>query len=65
MHCVAEDPMAGIDAGAIAGLGKNLGVKAATSLEAVLDQFDVLIDFTAPAATMSNIELCRTHGKKL
>ncbi len=60
-----EDPMAGIDAGAIAGLGKNLGVKAATSLEAVLDQFDVLIDFTAPAATMSNIELCRTHGKKI
>ncbi|MFY9178193.1 MAG: 4-hydroxy-tetrahydrodipicolinate reductase [Venatoribacter sp.] len=60
-----EDPMAGIDAGAIAGLGKNLDIKAATHLADVLDQFDVLIDFTAPAATMSNIALCRQHGKKI
>ncbi|MAD44400.1 MAG: 4-hydroxy-tetrahydrodipicolinate reductase [Oceanospirillaceae bacterium] len=60
-----DDPMAGVDAGAIAGQGKSLNVAAATRLEDVIEQFDVLIDFTAPAATMSNIELCRQHGKKI
>ena len=62
---LADDPMAGIDAGALAGLGKEMGVKTATSLEAVVDDFDVLIDFTAPQATMANVELCRSHGKNI
>lgn len=60
-----EDPMVGVDAGAIAGLGVMLNVSAVTDLAAVVDQFDVLIDFTAPAATMANVELCRQHGKKI
>lgn len=60
-----NDAMVGLDAGAIAGLGKELGVKAATSLAAIVDDFDVLIDFTAPAATMANIEFCRAHNKKI
>lgn len=62
---LADDPMLGLDAGAIAGLGKNLGVQAVASLEEVVDQFDVLIDFTAPAATLANIELCKKYGKKI
>ena len=62
---LAGDPMAGVDAGAIAGLGVVLNVEATTALEEVIGQFDVLIDFTAPAATMANIELCRQHGKKI
>ncbi len=60
-----DDPMVGVDAGAIAGLGVVLNVPAATALADVVDQFDVLIDFTAPAATMANIELCRQHGKQI
>src|SRR5690554_2811725 len=60
---LADDPMLGLDAGAIAGLGKDLGVKAVASLEEVVDQFDVLIDFTAPAATMANVAFCQQHGK--
>jgi len=60
-----NDPMAGVDAGAIAGLGKVLNVNTATSVESVVDDFDVLIDFTAPAATMANIEVCKKHGKKI
>src|SRR5690606_40333381 len=59
------DPMAGVDAGAIAGLGVVLNVPATTAIADVIDQFDVLIDFTAPAATMANIELCRQHGKQI
>lgn len=62
---LANDPMLGIDAGAIAGLSKDLGAKAVADLTDVIDQFDVLIDFTAPAATMANIELCKAHGKKI
>ena len=60
-----DDPMVGVDAGAIAGLGVVLNIPAATALADVVDQFDVLIDFTAPAATMANIELCRQHGKQI
>ncbi len=42
------------DAGAVAGLG-NLGVRIAGTLEEVVDQADVIIDFTAPQATLENI----------
>lgn len=60
---LADDPMAGVDAGALAGLGDTLGVKTATALSDVMDDFDVLIDFTAPQATLANMALCQEHGK--
>ena len=60
-----NDPMVGVDAGAIAGLGKNLNVVAVTDVAAAVDSFDVLIDFTAPEATMANVEICRKAGKKI
>jgi len=34
-------------------------------LAAVIDDFDVLIDFTAPAVTLDNLALCRRHGKSI
>ncbi|MDP2608133.1 MULTISPECIES: 4-hydroxy-tetrahydrodipicolinate reductase [unclassified Oceanobacter] len=58
-----DDPMLGIDAGAIAGLGKDLGILAVASLDEVADQFDVLIDFTTPVATLANLAFCQHHGK--
>lgn len=60
-----NDPMVGVDAGAIAGLGKNLNIVAVTDVAAAVDSFDVLIDFTAPEATMANVEICRKAGKKI
>lgn len=54
----------GADAGELAGIG-NLGVKIADSLDAVKNDFDVLIDFTAPAATVANARFCAAHGKKM
>lgn len=60
-----DDPMLGLDAGSIAGLGNELHVKAVDSLNACIDDFDVLIDFTAPAVTMENIRVCREHSKKI
>lgn len=54
----------GTDAGELAGVGK-LGVTVVDSLDAVKDDFEVLIDFTAPAATVANAAFCAQHGKKM
>lgn len=52
----------GADAGELAGLGRN-GVLLVGELSEVVDEFDVLIDFTAPDATLTNAKLCAEHGK--
>ncbi len=54
----------GRDAGELAGISV-VGVKVVDNLAAVVDQFDVLIDFTRPDASMAFIEICREAGKKL
>ena len=54
----------GKDAGDLAGIGA-LGISVGEDLASVLDQFDVLIDFTRPEPSMQYIELCRQAGKKL
>ena len=54
----------GKDAGELSGIGA-LGVKVVDDLAAVVDQIDVLIDFTRPDASMAFIELCRQAGKKI
>ena len=56
--------LVGADAGELAGVGKQ-GVALSTDLSAVIDQFDALIDFTSPAATLANAELCAQHGKAM
>jgi 4-hydroxy-tetrahydrodipicolinate reductase len=52
----------GSDAGIIAGVGQ-LGVAIGDDLEAVVDRFDVLVDFTAPVATLAHLDICRRYGK--
>ncbi|MGB1271493.1 MAG: 4-hydroxy-tetrahydrodipicolinate reductase [Endozoicomonas sp.] len=54
----------GVDAGELVGVG-SLGVSLTDDLAAMVDRFDVLIDFTSPSLTMKNVELCREHGKGL
>ena len=56
-----ESTLLGSDAGELAGIG-NLGVKIVGDLAQVLDQCDVVIDFTAPVATEKHLELCRAAG---
>jgi 4-hydroxy-tetrahydrodipicolinate reductase len=56
--------LAGADIGELAGLGK-LGVAAVDSLDAIADDFDVLIDFTAPQVTLANLAFCAAHGKRM
>lgn len=59
-----DSSLIGADAGELAGLGKN-GVKIVASLKDVLDDFDVLVDFTVPAATLANAKVCADAGKAL
>lgn len=54
----------GVDAGDLAGVG-TLGVTVTAALSEVMDDFDVLIDFTAPAATMAHLDLCHAAGKQM
>jgi 4-hydroxy-tetrahydrodipicolinate reductase len=60
----AGHDLTGSDAGLVAGVGEQ-GVVISDNLEAVADQFDVLIDFTAPAASLQHLEICRRHGKRM
>lgn len=59
-----ESTLLGADAGELAAVGK-LGVALSGNLESVLDQFDVLIDFTHPSVTLKNLEICRQAGKAM
>jgi 4-hydroxy-tetrahydrodipicolinate reductase len=54
----------GVDAGELAGVGSN-GVKVLGDIRQALEQFDVLIDFTAPDATLVNVEACAASGRKM
>ncbi len=54
----------GHDAGELAGVGR-LGVDVVADLAAVLDDFDVLIDFTRPDATLEHLAHCRAAGKRM
>jgi len=54
----------GRDAGEVAGVGR-LGIAVVEGLEQVSDAFDVVIDFTAPQATLAHLEVCRQAGKAM
>lgn len=54
----------GSDIGELAGLGR-LGIAVVDSLEAIVDDFDVLIDFTTPEVTLANLAFCAEHGKRI
>jgi len=56
-----QSSLLGADSGELAGQGKN-GVPVVGSLAQVIDDIDVLIDFTVPAATMANVALCAERG---
>jgi len=54
----------GHDAGELVGRGR-LGVTIVSSIADVLGQFDVLVDFTSPPATLANVETCRAAAKRM
>jgi 4-hydroxy-tetrahydrodipicolinate reductase len=58
----AESSLIGADAGELAGIGKN-GVIIGADLAAAIPQFDVLIDFSVPLATLANASICGAHKR--
>lgn len=56
--------LVGADAGELASLGR-IGVPLSEGLEAVVDEFDVLIDFTLPEVMLKNLAFCRKAGKAM
>jgi len=59
-----DSPSLGRDAGEIAGLCMQ-GVPLVGGVAALGDDFDVLIDFTTPEATLASLGHCRAHGRRL
>lgn len=54
----------GVDAGELASLGR-IGVPLSGHVEAVAEEFDVLIDFTLPEVMLKNLAFCRKAGKAM
>jgi 4-hydroxy-tetrahydrodipicolinate reductase len=59
-----DSTLVGADAGELAGQGR-IGVPLSGDLERVVDEFDVLIDFTHPTVTLKNLAFCRKAGKAM
>jgi 4-hydroxy-tetrahydrodipicolinate reductase len=54
----------GVDAGEFGGVGKS-NVKIVGDISQAIEQFDVLIDFSSPAATLANAKMCAARGKPI
>lgn len=59
-----DSSLVGADAGELAGLGR-IGVQLSDELAKVVDEFDVLVDFTHPSVTLKNLAFCRKAGKAM
>lgn len=59
-----DSSLLGADAGELAGIGKN-GISVVGSIDDVLDEFDVLIDFSTPVSTLANAAACKDAGRKI
>lgn len=60
----AGSSLIGSDAGELAGIGKT-GVIITADLQQVVNDFDVLIDFTRPEGTLEYLAFCRQHQKAM
>ncbi len=54
----------GVDVGEFGGVGK-LTIKIVASVSEVMNDFDVLIDFSTPSATLANVKVCAAGGKPM
>lgn len=59
-----ESRLIGSDAGELAGMSW-LDVSVVGSLDAVINNFDVLIDFTKPEVSLANLATCRAAHKRM
>ena len=59
-----DSSLIGADAGELAGIGR-LDVAIVDQLEKVADDFDVVIDFTAPAVTLRHLDVCLAKERRM
>ena len=59
-----ESSLIGVDAGELCGEGR-FEVALVDDFAKAVEEFDVIIDFTAPVSTLANIELCKQHGQQI
>jgi len=57
----AGSSLIGADAGELAAIGR-IGIALVEDLGRVVDDFDVVIDFTRPEATMAHLALCQSRA---
>ncbi len=60
----AGSSVIGTDAGELVGIGA-LGVSVVDNIEQMVEEFDVLIDFTRPEVTQSNLAVCLAAKKSM
>ncbi len=58
------NPALGSDAGEIAGIG-HIGIRVRDNLDAVVASCDVLIDFSAPSASLEHVRAAAAKGKAI
>ncbi|MCP1065520.1 4-hydroxy-tetrahydrodipicolinate reductase [Serratia symbiotica] len=56
--------LVGVDAGELAGIG-TVGITLSDSLDKVVDDFDILIDFTRPEGTLRYLDFCVAQRKAM
>jgi 4-hydroxy-tetrahydrodipicolinate reductase len=54
----------GKDAGFVAGIGE-IGIKISDSIENIIDNGDIIVDFTTPNTTKENVRLSSQYGKAM
>ncbi len=59
-----DHPALGYDAGEVAGIGA-INVKIVSKCEDIIDNTDLIIDFSSPSASINNIHLCADKGKAI
>lgn len=60
----AGSTLIGVDAGELAGVGA-MNVAITDSLDNAVDDFDILIDFTSPEASVVHTDWCSRNGKAI
>jgi 4-hydroxy-tetrahydrodipicolinate reductase len=60
----SESSLVGVDAGLLSG-STSAGVKVTSNLIEVIRSIDILIDFTTPESTLSNVLVCQEKGKPI
>src|SRR3954464_1230180 len=59
-----DSTLIGVDAGEFGGVGK-LNIKIVGDIAEAINDFDVLIDFSSPSATLANVKICAENNKPL